>query len=89
MTVRGKGFAWVNHGENAAMIKGTHEERAACIATAPEVYSEGWASASTAWVSVRLEHADPEEVFELLAEGWRMNATKQAVAAFDVEHGLA
>jgi hypothetical protein len=89
MTVRGKGFAWVNHGENTGMIKGTHDERGACVATAPEVYSEGWASASTAWVSVRLERADPEEVFELLAEGWRMNATKQAVAAFDEAHGLA
>jgi hypothetical protein len=88
MTVRGKGFAWVNHGENTAMIKGTHEERAACVATTPEVYSEGWASATTAWVSVRLEHADPDEVFELPADGWRMNATKQAVAAFDDEHGL-
>lgn len=88
ITYRGKGFAWVDHGENTAMIKGTHEERAACVATDPETFSEGWASATTAWISVRLERADPDEVFELLAEGWRMNAPKRVVAAYDAEHGL-
>lgn len=87
--MRGKGFAWVSHSEDTAMIKGTHAERAACVATSPEVYANGWASATTAWISVRLGAADLEEVSELLAEGWRMNATKQAIAEFDAAHGLA
>jgi hypothetical protein len=47
------------------------------------VYEAGWATASTAWVKVRLELADPEEVSELLEEAWRMTATKKAVRAFD------
>lgn len=89
ITFRGRGFAWVDHNADTAMIKSTHAERAACVATSPEVYAEGWASATTAWISVRLDAADPEEVFELLAEGWRMTATKKAIAAFDAAHGLA
>ncbi len=35
------------------------------------------------WVRVRLDQADPEEVFELLEEAWRMTATKRAVTAHD------
>jgi hypothetical protein len=88
ITYKGKGFAWVDHHSNTAMIKATHEERAACVATDPETFSEGWASNTTAWISVRLERADAQEIFELLAEGWRMNAPKHVVAAYDAEQGL-
>ena len=52
ITFRGKGFAWVNHANDTAMIKATHEERAACVATSPEVYAEGWASSTTAWIAI-------------------------------------
>ena len=83
ITFKGKGFAWVNHEENRAMIKGHHDERAALVATAPDVYEEGWATQTTAWVLVHLERADPEEVRELLEEAWRMTATKKVVAAYD------
>ena len=83
ITFKGRGFAWVNHPENRAMIKAHHDERDALLATAPEVYEAGWATNSSAWVRVRLELADPEEVFELLEEAWRMTATKRAIKAFD------
>jgi hypothetical protein len=83
ITFKGKGFAWVNHPENRAMIKAHHDERDALLATAPEVYEAGWATNSSAWVKVRLELADPDEVYELLEEGWRMTATKKVVKAFD------
>ena len=33
------------------------------------------------------ELADPEEVFELLEEAWRMTATKRAIKAFDGARG--
>lgn len=36
-TFKGKGFAWVNHAENTAMIKARHEERGALLATSPAV----------------------------------------------------
>lgn len=87
ITFQGKGFAWVNHPENRAMIKAHHDERDALLATAPTVYEAGWATNSTAWVSVQLELADPEEVFELLEEAWRMTATKRAIRAFDETRG--
>jgi hypothetical protein len=83
ITFQGKGFAWVNHPENRAMIKAHHDEREALLATAPAVYEAGWATNSSAWVTVRLELADAEEVFELLEEAWRMTATKRAIKAYD------
>lgn len=83
ITFKGRGFAWVNHPENRAMIKAHHDERDALLATAPAVYEAGWTTTSSAWVRVRLELADPEEVFELLEEAWRMTATKRAIRAFD------
>jgi hypothetical protein len=87
ITFKGKGFAWVNHQENRAMLKANHDERDALLATAPAVYEAGWATNSSAWVRVRLELADPEEVFELLEEAWRMTATKRAIKAFDEARG--
>ena len=83
ITFKGKGFAWVNHPENRAMIKGRHDEREALLATSPDVYEAGWATQSTAWVTVHLDHADPEEVKELLTEAWRMTATKRAIAEYE------
>lgn len=87
ITFKGKGFAWVNHPENRAMIKARHDERAALLATAPAVYEAGWATNSSAWVKVRLELADPDEVFELIEEAWRMTATKRAIRALDEARG--
>jgi hypothetical protein len=88
ITFRGKGFAWVNHTENSAMIKSTHPDREALLGSDPDTFTAGWASTTTAWVSVDLDRADPEEVFEILADAWRMTATKKAVAAFDEAIGL-
>ena len=87
ITFNGRGFAWVNHPENRAMIKAHHDERDALLATAPAVYEAGWTTRSSAWVRVRLELADPEEVFELLEEGWRMTATKRAIKQLDEARG--
>ena len=83
ITFKGKGFAWVDHQDNRAMIKGHHDERDALVATAPEVYTAGWTTNSTAWVRVELELADRDEVYELVEEAWRMTATKKVVRAFD------
>ncbi len=87
ITFKGKGFAWVSHAEDRAMIKAHHGERDALLATTPEVYEPGWTTRSTAWVRVRLDLADPEEVLELVEEAWRMTATKRAIAAFDASAG--
>ena len=87
ITFKGKGFAWVNHPENRAMIKAHHDERHALLATAPEAFEAGWSTNSSAWVRVRLEAADPDEVLELLEEAWRMTATKRAIKAYDEARG--
>jgi hypothetical protein len=83
ITFKGKGFAWVNHRENRAMVKAHHDERDALLATAPDIYEAGWATNSSAWVTIHLELADAEEVLELLEEAWRMTATKKAIKAYD------
>lgn len=83
ITFRGRGFAWVDHTKDTAMVKSTHSEREAMIGSDPATFAAGWASRSTAWVSIELKAADPDEVFEILADAWRMTATKKAVAAYD------
>lgn len=87
ITFRGKGFAWVDHTEDRAVIKARHDERAALVATLPAVYEAAWTSSSSAWVRVRLDLADPDEVGELLEEAWRMTATKRAIRAWDQAGG--
>lgn len=87
ITFRGKGFGWVNHVDDTATIKSTNHDREAMVATDPATFSEGWASGSTAWVSIALAQADEQEVFEILADAWRMTATKKAVAAYDAATG--
>ena len=89
ITFRGRGFAWVDHTKETAMVKSTHSEREAMIGSDPETFAAGWASRSTAWVSIELAVADPEEVFEILADAWRMTATKKAVAAYDAANPAA
>lgn len=81
--VRDKGFAWVNHGDDTAMIKASRDEREALLGTAPEVYQAGWESGSSAWVTVRVPLADSEEIRELLEEAWRMTAPKSVVSEYD------
>lgn len=88
ITFRGKGFAWVDHQEDTAMVKSTHADREAIIGNDPDTFSAGWASRTTAWISIDLDRADEQEVFEILADAWRMTATRQAVAAYDAELGL-
>lgn len=88
ITFKGKGFAWVHHPDGRAMIKARHDERDALVATDPAAYEPGWTTGSTAWVRVRLDLADAEEVFELLEEAWRMTATKRAIQVYDETRGL-
>jgi hypothetical protein len=82
LATHGSGFAWINHEEQRAMIKSSHAERAALVGSEPAVYSEGWATGSTAWVRIQLSAADPVEVRELLIEAWVMTAPKRAGQAF-------
>ena len=89
ITYRGKGFGWVDHTEDTAMVKSTHADRAVLVGSDPDTYSEGWESRSTAWVTIALEDADPGEVLEVLMDAWRLTAPRREVAAFDAAAGPA
>jgi hypothetical protein len=83
---RAQGFGWVKHDDNLLMLKSTHDERAALVGSDPETYAEGWASAGTAWVTIRLDRITPDEVIELIADAWRLNAPQKVIAAFEAAH---
>ena len=83
---RTSGFGWVKHDDNLLMLKSTHAECAALIGDDPSTFSEGWVSTSTAWVTIVLDRISPDEALELLADAWRLTATKKAITAFEAAH---
>jgi hypothetical protein len=59
-------------------------EQAAVLATAPQTFvAAAGAWGRQGWTIVQLEHADPEELRELVVEAWRRRAPKTLVAAYD------
>ena len=62
------------------------EPRTALVGSDPETFSDGWSSATTAWVTIRLDRIDADEVLELVAEAWRLKAPRKVIAAFDAAH---
>jgi hypothetical protein len=68
ITFKGRGFAWVNHSENRAMIKARHDARAALLATAPAVYEVGWATPEPARVDTP-QRSDDHHAHPLQAGG--------------------
>lgn len=88
LTVDEKGFCWVSHVDEVAMVKATLDEQAMLLATNPAAYSHGRTTATSAWVIVELVCVDDTEFAELLAEAWRLSACGADVAAYDVTRGL-
>jgi len=83
---RASGFGWVKHDDNLLMLKSTHAERSALVGHDPSTFSEGWVSTTTAWVTIVLDRISPDEALELLADAWRLTATKKAITAFEAAH---
>jgi len=83
---RTHGFAWVKHDDDLLMLKSTHDERAALVGSDPDTFSDGWSSATTAWVTIRLDRIDADEVLELVADAWRLKAPRKVIAAFESAH---
>lgn len=83
LKVRGRGFAYLNERHLRALVKATLAERAALVATEPDVFTDGWSSGRFGWVRVQLAGVDADEFAELLTEAWRMTAPKRLVAAHD------
>jgi hypothetical protein len=74
--VRGKGFSYLSHAGDTAIVKATLEERSALLAANPAVYSPSHTSGRFGWVTVHLDRADPAEVTELVTEAHRLTAPK-------------
>lgn len=89
LKVCGKGFGYVAADGESVMLKSTHAEQAALVATEPETFSPSYTSGQFAWVTVRLESVARDELEELVTEAWYLSAPKRLAAAFDeaLEHG--
>lgn len=78
--VRDKGFCYLDEADGVLMLKATREEQAALVGGDPEVFAPSWTSGRFAWVQIKLAKVDPEELAELVAEGWRLSAPKRLAA---------
>ncbi len=72
--VSGKGFGYLLPDGSALMVKATLDEQAAWVAEDPETYSATHTSGRYGWILVRLDRARPDELSELITEGWRLTA---------------
>ncbi|RFS87347.1 MmcQ/YjbR family DNA-binding protein [Actinomadura spongiicola] len=79
--VRDKGFCYLNEAEGIVMLKATREEQAALVAEDPDTFSPSWAGGRFAWVAIKLANVEPEELTELVTEGWRLSAPKRLAAS--------
>ena len=80
--VRDKGFCYLNEANGVLMLKATREEQAALIAEAPDTFAPSWTSGRFAWLEIKLSNVDPEELAELVTEGWRLSAPKRLANSF-------
>ena len=81
--VRGKMFAAMSAEGDSASVKASLEAQAALVGSEPETFSVARYLGQHGWVSIDLRRVDPEEMAELLDEGWRATAPKRVVAAYD------
>ena len=82
-TVRGRGIGYVSSDGRDLFVKCTIDERAALVASQPEVFSEWYTSGRFGWVRARLDLIDAEEARELVLEAWRLTAPKRLVRAYE------
>jgi len=72
--VSGKGFGYLLPDGSRLMVKATLDEQAAWVAEDPDTYSATHTSGRFGWIMVRLDRARPDELSELITEGWRLTA---------------
>jgi len=64
-------------------VKADRTDQTELIAADPQTFSVAPYVGRFGWVRVALERVDPEELRELLTEGWRRTAPRRLVARFD------
>ncbi len=84
--VRKKLFARIKEDGVSIVVKVDPGERRALVQEQPETFVVTPHYEKYAMVIVRLEHADPDELEELITEAWRRSAPKRLLAAFDEAH---
>lgn len=86
--VRDKIFASTSADGVVAIIRASKDELAELMATNPEIYDPADYFGRFGWVRAQLAAADPEEIRELVVEGWRKAAPKRLVAGYDNAAGF-
>ena len=76
--VRGRIFSTLWPDDRIAIIKAPAEEVRACVAAAPDTF-ETLTWGRSEFLKVHLEHADRDEIGELLAEAWAGQAPPSLV----------
>jgi hypothetical protein len=66
-----------------AIIKASKEDLAELMAADPETYDPADYFGRFGWVRAQLATADPDEIRDLVVEGWRRAAPKRLVAHYD------
>jgi hypothetical protein len=81
--VRNRIFMIMGTDGKRASVKATHEEQAACVGADPDTFYLPPYVAQHGWIGVVLANVDPQEMRELVTEGWRLTAPKRLVKTFD------
>jgi hypothetical protein len=84
LRVKGKGLCRLRNDPDALVVRVEHlGEREALLQGQPEVFFSTPHYDGHAYVLVRLEAVDPEELAELLEDAWRIRAPKRLIAEYD------
>ena len=84
--VRKKLFARVKEDGESIVVKVDPGEREALVQEQPDTFVVTPHYEKYAMVIIRLEHADPEELEEMIIEAWRRSAPKRLLADYDAAH---
>ena len=84
--IHDKIFASTSADGVVAIIRASKTELAELMAANPEIYDPADYFGRFGWVRAQLAAADPEEIRELVVEGWRKAAPKRLVAGYDRAH---
>ncbi|MEU1603817.1 MmcQ/YjbR family DNA-binding protein [Micromonospora matsumotoense] len=81
--VRDRIFASTSADGVVAIIRASKEDQAELMAADPDTFDPADYFGRFGWVRAQLATADPDEIRELVVEGWRRAAPKRLVAHFD------
>ncbi|MBO4164523.1 MULTISPECIES: MmcQ/YjbR family DNA-binding protein [Micromonospora] len=81
--VRERIFASTSADGVVAIVRASKEDQAELMAADPETYDPADYFGRYGWVRAQLATADPDELRELVVEGWRRAAPKRLVAQYD------